>query len=405
MTLECGKPIRESLGEVLYGASYLDFYAAEAIRPSSSGGGQLIPTPFADSVDGKTARGKVIVMKEAIGVTAMITPWNFPFGMIARKVGPALAAGCTAIVKPSELTPLTAIAIRKLALQAGIPKDVFQLITANKSATSCVGEELCRNPVVKKMSFTGSTAVGKLLMKNCSDSVKRVSLELGGNAAFIVFDDADVEVAVAAAMSSKYRNAGQTCVCADRFIIHKSIEISFLERMKKEVERLVVGDGMLEETTMGPMITPEAVSNVAEKVQEAIIEGAELILGGRKLENIGPNFYAPTIIRNVRESSRIWSEETFGPVACVRTFEDEDEAIAMANDTTSGLAVYFCSKNIQRIFRVSERLENGIVGINDGIISSAHCPFGGIKESGLGREGSSEGMTEYVETKYIFMNI
>eukprot|EP00588_Corethron_pennatum_P024042 CAMPEP_0194329934 /NCGR_PEP_ID=MMETSP0171-20130528/49846_1 /TAXON_ID=218684 /ORGANISM="Corethron pennatum, Strain L29A3" /LENGTH=529 /DNA_ID=CAMNT_0039090817 /DNA_START=141 /DNA_END=1730 /DNA_ORIENTATION=- len=405
MTMESGKPIRESTGEVLYGASFLDFYAAEAVRPSSSGGGYIIPTPFHEVFDGKTARGKVMAVKEAVGVTAMITPWNFPFAMIARKVGPALAAGCTAIVKPSELTPLTAVAIHNLALQAGVPSGVLQLIIADKGTTKYVGEELCENPIVKKLSFTGSTSVGKLLMKDCSKSVKRLSLELGGNAAFIVFDDADVEVAVAAAMSSKYRNAGQTCICSDRFIIHRSIEDSFLKRLKEEVKKLVIGHGISEETTMGPMITSEAVSNVSQKVEEAIVDGAEVICGGKKMSHLGSNFYEPTILRKVRSSSRIWMEETFGPVASICTFEDEEDAITMANDTPSGLAVYFCSENFKRIFRVAGRLENGMVGINDGIIITAHCPFGGIKESGLGREGSSEGMAEYLETKHIFLNM
>jgi len=405
MTMESGKPIRESTGEVLYGASFLDFYAAEAVRPSSSGGGYIIPTPFNEASDGKTARGKVMAVKEAVGVTAMITPWNFPLAMITRKVGPALAAGCTAIVKPSELTPLTAVAIHNLALQAGVPSGVLQLIIADKSTTKYIGEELCENPIVKKLSFTGSTSVGKLLMRNCSKSVKRLSLELGGNAAFIVFDDADVEVAVAAAMSSKYRNAGQTCICSDRFIIHRSIEDSFLKRLKGEVNKLVIGHGILEKTTMGPMITPEAVSNVAQKVEEAIMDGAEVICGGNKMSHLSSNFYEPTILRKVRPSSRIWKEETFGPVASICTFEDEEDAITMANDTPSGLAVYFCSENLKRTFRVAGRLENGMVGINDGIIITAHCPFGGIKESGLGREGSTEGMAEYLETKHIFLNM
>uniref|UniRef100_A0A7S2XRR2 Succinate-semialdehyde dehydrogenase, mitochondrial n=1 Tax=Attheya septentrionalis TaxID=420275 RepID=A0A7S2XRR2_9STRA len=403
MTLESGKPIQESQGEVAYGASFLDYYAAEAIRPTSAGGGFLTPTPFTTAEGGP--RGKVIAVQEAVGVTALITPWNFPIAMITRKVGPALATGCTALVKPSELTPLTAIALKTLADRAGVPDGVFDLITCDSDATPDVGKEMCSNILVKKISFTGSTRVGKQLMKLGSDTVKRLSLELGGNAPFIVFEDADINQAVNAAMASKFRNAGQTCVCADRFLIHASVEEEFLLKLKEKVNQLSVNPGIDKGTTMGPLISSSAVLNVQKKVSEALDDGAECIAGGSPLEHLGPHFFEPTILRNVSLESRIWNSETFGPVAAIRTFETEEEAIQVANDSSTGLAAYFCSKDLARVFRVAGKLENGLVGVNDGIISTASAPFGGVKESGFGREGSQLGIAEYLNTKYIFLNV
>lgn len=402
MTLESGKPLKESMGEIGYGTSFIDFYAGEAIRSNSAGGGFLYPSPFS-TMDG-SPRGKIMAVQEAVGVTAMITPWNFPIAMVTRKLAPALAAGCTVVLKPSELTPLTAIAIKELANRAGIPDEVFQIIISNKDHTPDIGEEFCSNPIVKKISFTGSTAVGKKLMKLSSDTVKRLSLELGGNAPFIVFEDADIDQAVHAAIASKFRNAGQTCVCADRFIIHKCVEEEFVKVLCQKVEKICVGKGLNEKTTMGPLIVPSAALAVKDKVEEAMQKGAECVRGGGLMPELGPNFFEPTILRQVDASSRIWRDETFGPVIAIATFVHEDEAVELANDTSSGLASYICSKDMTRVFRVAERLENGIVGINEGIISTASAPFDGVKESGLGREGSPSGISEYLETKYMFLN-
>ncbi|GFH59906.1 aldehyde dehydrogenase [Chaetoceros tenuissimus] len=402
MTLESGKPLRESIGEVKYGTSFIDFYAGEAIRSTSTGGGTILPSPFA-SVDG-SPRGKVMAIQQPVGVVAMITPWNFPLAMITRKVAPALAAGCTVVLKPSELTPLTAIAIKHLAMQAGIPDDVFQLVIADTETTPDVGEEFCKNKIVKKISFTGSTAVGKLLMKMSSDDVKRLSLELGGNAPFIIFDDADMDQAVNAAISSKFRNSGQTCVCADRFLIHEDIEQEFIHRLCEKVKEFKIGHGLKEETTMGPLIQAKAAVEVKRKVDEAIEEGAECVIGGDMALDLGPNFFQPTILRNVDQSSSIWKTETFGPVVAISTFRNEEDAVNRANDSPLGLASYFCTKDLARILRVSEQLENGLVGVNEGVISTASAPFGGVKESGLGREGSTIGIAEYTETKYIYLN-
>jgi len=324
--------------------------------------------------------------------------------MITRKAGPALAAGCTTVLKPSELTPLTAVALSVLAKRAGVPEGVFEVVTADRDLTREVGDEMCSNPTVKKISFTGSTPVGKLLMKLSSDSVKRLSLELGGNAAFVVFEDADIDVAVDAAMASKFRNAGQTCVCADRFIIHESIEEEFVAKLTKKVKELNIGHGMKDGVTMGPVISTLPVKNLKEKVTEAIKEGAKCVVGGSALSDLGPNYFEPTILTNVDTSSLIWCTETFGPVAAIKAFTSEEEALMLANDTTTGLAAYFCTKDLSRIFRFSASLENGIIGVNEGIISNAAAPFGGVKESGLGREGSVVGINEYLETKYVFLN-
>jgi succinate-semialdehyde dehydrogenase/glutarate-semialdehyde dehydrogenase len=334
----------------------------------------------------------------------MITHWNFPVAMVTRKVGPALAAGCTVILKPSELTPLSAVALKNLADQAGIPSDTFQIIVSDQEKTSDIGEEFCSSPIVKKLSFTGSTAVGKLLMRQSSDTLKRLSLELGGNAPFIVFDDADIEQAAHAAVASKFRNAGQTCVCADRFIVHEAVEDAFIASVKDIVSKFQIGRGLDEKTTMGPLITEMAAKSVEEKIFDSVREGAQIVYGGSLIPHLGPNFLQPTIVRNVKSSSKLWCTETFGPVIAITTFRHEDDAVNLANDTPTGLASYFCSQDLSRVFRVAERLENGIVCINEGIFSTANAPFGGVKESGLGREGSIEGLNEYLEPKYTFLN-
>lgn len=402
MTMESGKPLAESKGEVMYACSFLDYYAGEALRPTSAGGGFIAPSTF--STPEGTPRGQIIAINEAVGVTAMVTPWNFPAAMITRKVGPALAAGCTAVVKPSELTPLSAIALCVLGKKAGIPDGVFELVVAGTDSTPAVGEEFCSNPIVKKISFTGSVAVGKLLARQSADTVKKVSLELGGNAPFIVFDDADVDVAVQAAVASKFRHAGQTCVCSDRFLIHRSIHDEFVSKFVAAVEQLKVAPGMNEGATMGPLIASNAAESVRAKVEEAIAEGGKCVTGGSALPDVGANFFQPTIITEVDTESRIWKEETFGPVAAIRSFDTEEEALEVANDCSVGLASYFCSQDLSRVFRVAKQVETGIVGTNTGIISTASAPFGGVKESGLGREGSAMGIGEYLETKYIFVN-
>ncbi|KAL3937141.1 MAG: hypothetical protein SGBAC_007679 [Bacillariaceae sp.] len=399
MTLESGKPLAESRGEVNYAASFLDYYAAEAIRPSGAGGGFMVPSPFATPSGGP--KGNVLAVQQAVGVCALISPWNFPMAMITRKAGPALAAGCTAVVKPSELTPLSAIALENLAKQAGIPSDVFQVVTASTEETPSVGELLATSPHIQKLSFTGSTRVGKLLMKQSSETVKRLSLELGGNAPFVVFEDADIDQAVDAAMASKFRNAGQTCVCADRFLVHSSVHDIFVEKLVKKTKAIKVGAGMEAGTSMGPLISLQAADSVSKKVRAAIEGGATCELGGNRLNG---QFFEPTVLVNVSTESDIWKTETFGPVAPIVKFETEEEALAIANDAPVGLASYFCTKDLSRVFRFSNSLESGLVGVNEGIISSCVAPFGGVKESGLGREGSHLGLAEYLETKYIFIN-
>lgn len=416
MTMESGKPLHESRSEIVYGTNYLDFYAGEAIRSNSAGGGVLYPSPFVATTtnskeDGSASssspppRGRCMAINEAVGVCGLITPWNFPLAMLTRKIGPALAAGCTVVLKPSDKSPLTAVALHTLARRAGVPAGVFELITADADMAKEVGYEMCVNPLVKKISFTGSTSVGKLLMKNSADTVKRLSLELGGNAPFIVFEDADLDQAVTAAIASKFRNAGQTCVCADRFIIHSSVESEFVTKLMDKVKQIVVGHGMKDGVTMGPLISSVAAGTLKQKVDTAIAEGATCILGGYSLtESHGPNFFAPTILTNVNTQSSIWTTENFGPVVAITTYDTEEEAVSLANDTPTGLASYFFTNNLSRIFRVSSLLENGIVGVNEGVISAAAAPFGGVKESGLGREGGPWGIHEYLETKYVFVN-
>ncbi|RCE20433.1 MULTISPECIES: NAD-dependent succinate-semialdehyde dehydrogenase [Aeromonas] len=386
MTCEQGKPLAEAKGEVAYGASFIQWFAEEGKRAY----GRTIPSFSADR--------RLATIKQPVGVVAAITPWNFPIAMITRKAGPALAAGCTIVIKPAAETPLCALALAVLAEQAGIPAGVINIVTSHQA--SAVGNELCSNPVVRKLSFTGSTRIGKLLMRQCADTMKRLSLELGGNAPFIVFDDADLDAAVAGALASKYRNAGQTCVCANRILVQASVYDAFAEKLAAAVKAFKVGDGMGEGVQIGPLINPAAASKVAELVQQSVAAGARVLVGG-DAHPAGPLFYHPTILTGVTRGNPILDEEIFGPVAPLVRFETEAEAIALANDTPYGLAAYFYGRDIARVWRVAEGLEYGMVGINEGIISTELAPFGGIKESGLGREGAAEGLEEYLETKYL----
>ena len=386
MTEEQGKPLAESLGEVLYGASFVEWFAEEAKRVY----GDTIPM----GQEGK----RIIVIKQPVGVCAAITPWNFPSAMITRKAAPALAAGCPVVIKPAALTPFSALALAALAEEAGVPAGVLQVVTGSASE---IGAELTESSVVRKLSFTGSTEVGKMLMRQCADTVKKISLELGGHAPFIVFDDADIDEAVAGAIASKYRNAGQTCVCANRFIVQEGIYDAFADKLIKAVgEQLRVGNGLDEGVNQGPLIDLNAVMKVEQQIKDALDKGARLGCGGKR---IGENgfFFEPTILLDVTTDMLIAYEETFGPVAPLFSFTTEEEAVAMANDTPYGLASYFFSRDIGRCWRVSEALEYGMVGMNTGIMSTESAPFGGIKESGIGREGSKYGIEEYLEMKYL----
>ena len=385
MTAEQGKPLGESRGEVAYGASFIEFFAEEAKRVY----GETIPVPMANS--------RAVVIKQAIGVVAAITPWNFPNAMITRKAGPALAAGCTFVCKPAAETPFSALALAELAERAGMPAGVFSVITGKASE---IGGEMTSNPIVKAVTFTGSTEIGKLLMAQCASTVKRVGLELGGNAPFIVFDDADLDAAVAGAMISKYRNNGQTCVCANRILVQEGVYDAFAAKLVAAVGKLKVGNGIGDGVTTGPLINAAAVKKVEEHIADALAKGGKLALGGKSL---GGNFFEPTIITDVTTDMAVAREETFGPVAPLFKFKTEEQAIQMANDTEFGLACYFYTRDIGRVWRVGEALEYGMVGINEGIISTAEVPFGGMKESGIGREGSSHGMEEYIEMKYMLM--
>ncbi|WP_412777289.1 NAD-dependent succinate-semialdehyde dehydrogenase [Thalassospira lucentensis] len=386
MTREQGKPLAEAAGEVAYGASFIEWFAEEGKRIY----GDVIPSHGADK--------RIITIKQPIGVVAAITPWNFPMAMITRKCAPALAAGCTVVIKPAEDTPLTALALAELAKRAGFPDGVINVVTASHGAE--IGNELTSNPIVRKLSFTGSTQVGKLLMRQCSDTVKKVSLELGGNAPFIVFDDADLDEAVAGAIASKYRNAGQTCVCANRILVQEGVYDAFAEKLATAVAKLRVGNGMEDGITQGPLINTKAIEKVETLVADAISKGATAILGGAR-HRPDSNFFTPTILTGVTDDMRMFSEEIFGPVAPLFKFSTEEEAIRMANDTPFGLAAYFYARDIGRIWRVGEALEYGIVGINEGIISTESAPFGGVKESGIGREGSKYGVDDFVEIKYM----
>ena len=389
MTTEQGKPIAESRGEISYAASYIEWFAEEARRLY----GEVIPSPWGDK--------RIVVTREPVGVCAAITPWNFPSAMITRKVAPALAAGCTIIVKPATQTPLSALAMAELALRAGIPKGVFNVVTGDPRP---IGGVLTSSPVVRKLTFTGSTEIGRVLAAQCAPTLKRMSLELGGNAPFIVFDDADLDAAVAGAIASKYRNTGQTCVCSNRFLVQDGIYDAFSEKLAKAVQALQVGNGLDKDVTQGPLIDDAALAKVEELVGDAISKGAKVVLGGKR-HSLGGTFYEPTILCNVTKDMRVSKEEIFGPVSPLFRFKTEEEAIAMANDTEFGLAAYFYSKNVGRAFRVTEALEYGMVGVNSGIISTAVAPFGGVKQSGMGREGSLHGIDEYIDTKYMCLGL
>ncbi len=386
MTLEQGKPLPEARGEIAYGASFVEWFAEEAKRV------------YGDTIPMAQPGKRIIVIKEPVGVCAAITPWNFPSAMITRKAAPALAAGCTMIVKPAPQTPFSALALAYLAMEAGMPPGVFNVVTGPAEE---IGVELTASPVVRKLSFTGSTAVGKKLMRDCAATVKKISLELGGHAPFLVFDDADLEKAVAGAIASKYRNSGQTCVCANRFIVQKGIYEEFAELLRAKVTHdLKVGNGFEEGINQGPLIDLQAIAKVEEQIADAVAKGARIVCGGKRMVE-GGLFFEPTILLDVTPDMRIAREETFGPVAPIFSFDSDEEAITMANDTPYGLASYFYSRDVGRVWRVAEALEYGMVGINTGIMSSESAPFGGVKESGIGREGSKYGMEEYLEMKYL----
>ena len=388
MTSEQGKPLAESRGEVAYGASFIDWFAEEGKRAY----GDVIPTVGADR--------RLLVVKQPIGVCAAITPWNFPIAMITRKVGPALAAGCTVVAKPAEATPLSALALAELAHRAGVPPGVFNVVPADARHAPEIGLELCTNPTVRKVSFTGSTEVGRILLRQSADTVKKLSLELGGNAPFIVFDDADVDAAVEGALASKYRNAGQTCVCANRFYVQAGVYDAFAAKLAAKVAQFTVGPGVEPGVSIGPLIEAAAIEKVEEHVADALAKGGTVVLGGRRHAR-GGLFFEPTVITGVTSAMKVAREETFGPVAPLFRFETEAEAIAMANDTEFGLAAYFYSRDIGRVFRVAEAIESGMVCVNSGLLSNEVSPFGGVKQSGLGREGSKYGIDEYLELKYL----
>jgi len=389
MTAECGKPLAESRGEVAYAASFAEWFGEEAKRVY----GDLIP---------QHAPGKrILVMKQPVGVVGAITPWNFPAAMITRKCAPALAVGCPVVVKPSELTPYSALALAELATRAGVPRGVFNVVVGGKAQE--IGAELCSNPTVRKIGFTGSTAVGKALMAQAAATVKKVSLELGGHAPLIVFDDADLDLAVQGAMGSKFRNAGQTCVCANRILVQAGVYDVFAARLTEAVARLKQGPGAAEGVTIGPLIDGRAVAKAEAHVEDALRKGATLLVGGARAADLGPNFYLPTVLGDATTDMAIFREETFGPVAPLFRFDSEEDAVRMANDTPYGLAAYFFTRDIGRAWRVSEALEYGMVGVNEGVMATEVAPFGGVKESGLGREGSYYGIDEFIEPKYVLM--
>ncbi|MBD8724800.1 NADP-dependent succinate-semialdehyde dehydrogenase [Oxalobacteraceae sp. CFBP 13708] len=387
MTLEQGKPLAEAKGEVAYAASYFEWFGEEAKRVA----GETLASPWPDK--------RIVVTKEPIGVCAAITPWNFPAAMITRKVAPALAAGCPIVLKPAELTPLSALALAVLAERAGVPKGVFSVVIGDSKA---IGGEMTGNPLVRKLSFTGSTAVGRLLMEQCAPTVKKISLELGGNAPFIVFDDADLDAAVEGAIASKFRNAGQTCVCANRLYVQDGVYDEFARKLTVAVGKLKVGDGREEGVTQGPLIEEKAVRKIEQHIEDAQAKGAKLLLGGKR-HALGHSFFEPTVLTDVTSDMLVAHEETFGPLAPLFRFKTEDDVIAMANDTEFGLASYFYARDIGRVWRVAEAIESGMVGVNTGIISTEIAPFGGVKQSGLGREGSTYGMDDYLVVKYICM--
>ncbi len=387
MTTEQGKAIAESSGEVAYGASFIKWFAEECKRVY----GDTIPTKNNDQ--------RIVITKEPVGVCAAITPWNFPNAMITRKAAPALGVGCPMVIKPAEATPYSALALAELAERAGIPAGIFNVITGDAKT---VGAEMTSNPTVRKLTFTGSTAVGKLLMRQCSDTLKKMSLELGGNAPFIVFEDADLDDAVEGLMISKYRNSGQTCVCTNRTLVHENVYDEFAQKLSKKITQLKVGNGFDEGVQQGPLINMAAVEKVEEHISDAVDKGAKILVGGKR-HKLGNTFFEPTLLANVNTDMKVTYEETFGPVAPLFSFKTEEEAIQMANDTEFGLAAYFYTRDIGRAWRISEALEYGMVGVNAGLISTEVAPFGGVKESGLGREGSKYGIDEYLETKYVCM--
>ena len=387
MTAEQGKPLSEAKGEIAYAASFIEWFAEEGKRIY----GDTIPTHAADK--------RIVVIKEPIGVCAAITPWNFPAAMITRKAGPALAAGCTMVVKPASATPFSALALAELGQRAGIPAGVFSVITGSATA---IGDELAANPLVKKLTFTGSTEIGKKLMRQCAGTVKKLALELGGNAPFIVFDDADLDAAVEGAIVSKFRNTGQTCVCTNRFLVQEGVYEAFTEKLVAAVSRMKVGDGLRGEFQQGPLMDMNAVEKVEEHIADAVGKGARVVCGGKRHE-LGRSFFHPTVLADVTAEMMIAREETFGPVAPLFRFSTEEESIRMANDTQFGLAAYFYTRDIGRVWRVAEGVEYGIVGVNTGLISTTVAPFGGVKESGFGREGSKYGVDDFLEIKYLCM--
>jgi succinate-semialdehyde dehydrogenase/glutarate-semialdehyde dehydrogenase len=389
MTLEQGKPLAESKGEIAYAASFIEWFAEEAKRV------------YGDTIPGHQKDKRIIVIKQPIGVTAAITPWNFPAAMITRKAGPALAAGCTMVLKPASQTPFSALALAELAERAGIPKGVFSVVTGSAGD---IGNELTANPTVRKLSFTGSTEVGAKLMEQCAAGIKKVSLELGGNAPFLVFDDADLDEAVKGAMQSKYRNAGQTCVCVNRIYVQNGVYDEFAKKFQAAVEKLKVGNGLDEGTDIGPLIDDRAAAKVKEHIEDAVANGAQVLTGG-KAHQMGGSYFEPTLMVNVPHHAKVAKEETFGPLAPLFRFEDEAEGIALANDTEFGLAAYFYARDLGRVFRVAEAIESGMIGINTGMISTEVAPFGGVKSSGLGREGSKYGMDDYLEIKYLCLGL
>lgn len=389
MTHEQGKPLAEAKGEIQSGLDYLEWFAEEAKRI------------YGDFIPGHMPDKRLIVIKQPVGVTAAITPWNFPHSMISRKAGPALAAGCPMIVKPAMETPYSALAMAYLAQKAGIPDGIYSVVTGDPIA---IGGEMTTNPLVKKISFTGSTRVGKILMKQCADTVKKMSLELGGNAPFIVFDDADIDAAVIGAMISKYRNSGQTCVCANRLFVQAGIYEEFTKKLAEQVRAIKIGNGLEEGVMQGPLISQSAVDNAEALIVDAKSKGATVLCGGQRVET-GRNFFEPTILTDVNNDMRVADEEIFGPIAPIFKFETDAEAITLANRTEYGLAGYFYSRDIGRVWRIAEALEVGMVGVNTGMLTTELAPFGGVKESGLGREGSKYGVEEYVETKYICLDI
>ena len=392
MTCEQGKPLAEARGEIAYAASFIEWFAEEAKRV------------YGETIPGHQPDKRIIVQREPIGVAAAITPWNFPSAMITRKAAPALAAGCAMVLKPAPQTPFSALALAELAERAGLPKGLFSVITADVDASRAVGGELCSNPIVRKLSFTGSTAVGVKLMEQCAPSIKKLSLELGGNAPFIVFDDADLDAAVEGAMISKYRNAGQTCVCANRLYVQDSVYDAFVTKLSAAVAKLKVGNGLDDGVTTGPLIDANAVAKVQRHLDDALSKGGQVITGG-KPHALGGTFFEPTIVTGVTREMAVAREETFGPLAPIFRFSDEADVIAQSNDTEFGLAAYFYARDLGRVFRVAEALEYGMVGINTGLISTELAPFGGMKSSGLGREGSRHGIEEYLELKYLCMGI